>query len=88
MQIDPAANLITLLPNSHVAGGATPAEWRARFHELRREIAAIDAHTAGGPLLDEARARTFAEKRAALGAELEALEREANAAGVPQAWRD
>ena len=88
MQIDPAASVITLLPNSHMAGGATPAEWRARFHGLRREIEIIDAHLAGGSLLDEARERTFQEKRAALAAELEALEHEANAAGVPQAWRD
>jgi clan AA aspartic protease (TIGR02281 family) len=88
MQIDPAARIITLLPNAHAAGGATPAEWRARFHELRRELAAIDAHLAGGPLLDEARARTFIEKRSALIAELDALDDEANAAGVPQAWRD
>jgi hypothetical protein len=39
-------------------------------------------------LLDEKRAHTLGEKRAALVAELEALDNEANAAGVPQAWRD
>jgi clan AA aspartic protease (TIGR02281 family) len=87
-QIDPAANLITLLPNAHVRAGANQAEWRERFHELRQEIAAIDAHTAGAPLLNEERVRLFAQKRAALEAELEALDREATAAGVPQAWRE
>jgi clan AA aspartic protease (TIGR02281 family) len=88
MQIDPAANVITLLPNSRVRGGANREEWRARFEALREEIAAIDAHTAGGELLDESRSRTLAQKRAALVAELEALERDATAAGVPQAWRE
>jgi clan AA aspartic protease (TIGR02281 family) len=87
-QIDPAANLITLVPNAQMRGGADQRDWRERFHELREEIAAIDAHTAGAPLLNDERARTFAQKRAALEAELEALDREATAAGVPQAWRE
>jgi hypothetical protein len=88
MQIDPAANVLTLVPNAHVRGGANHAEWRGRFDELRRAIAAIDAHTEGAPLLDEDRAGALAQKRAALAGELEALEQEANAAGVPQAWRE
>jgi clan AA aspartic protease (TIGR02281 family) len=87
-QVDPAAHLITLLPNAQLRGGASQPEWRERFQELRREIAAIDAHTAGAALLDDARVRTFAQKRAALEAELEALDREATVAGVPQAWRE
>jgi clan AA aspartic protease (TIGR02281 family) len=87
-QVDPAANLITLLPNAQMRGGADQHDWRERFHELREEIAAIDAHTAGAPLMDDARVHTLAQKRAALEAELEALDREATAAGVPQAWRD
>lgn len=88
MQIDPAEGVISLLESTQMRAGANPEEWRARFRELRREIAAIDAHTSGGQLLDEARLRTFTEKRAALLAELEVLEREAIAAGVPQAWRE
>jgi clan AA aspartic protease (TIGR02281 family) len=87
-QVDPAASVITLLPNAQMRGGANHREWRERFQALREEIAAIDAHTSGAPLLDEARVRAFAQKRAALEAELEALDREATAAGVPQAWRE
>jgi clan AA aspartic protease (TIGR02281 family) len=88
MQIDPAASVITLLPNAGMRAGAHLEEWRARFDELRREIAEIDEHTSSGQLLDDARVEKLARKRAALVAELEALEQEANAAGVPQAWRE
>jgi clan AA aspartic protease (TIGR02281 family) len=88
MQIDPGAAVITLSPNAQVRGGANQAEWRERFRALRREIEAIDAHTRGGRLLDEGRADELARKRADRLADLEALEQAANAAGVPQAWRE
>jgi clan AA aspartic protease (TIGR02281 family) len=88
MKIDPAEESITLYPNAQVKGGAGQAEWRARFTEIRRDLAALDAHLAGGALINDDRVRTLAEKRAGLVAALEALEQEANAAGVPQAWRE
>lgn len=88
MQIDPGTSVITLVQNQNVAGGANQAEWRGRFRELRAAIAAIDAHTAGGELLNEEREEELRGRRAELAAELEALEHAANAAGVPQAWRD
>ena len=88
MQIDPGASAITLVQNQNVAGGANQAEWRERFRSLRGAIAAIDAHTAGGQLLNDERAAELQDRRDALAAELEALEQAANAAGVPQAWRD
>jgi clan AA aspartic protease (TIGR02281 family) len=88
LQIDPGAAVITLLPNAQVRGGANQAEWRERFRALRREIEAIDAHTSGGRLLDDERAEALARKRAARLADLEALEQAANAAAVPQAWRE
>ena len=87
-QIDPAANMITLFPNARVRGGANAAEWRARFRALEDDLAAVDAFLADGQLLDERRAASLAERRAALAAELEALEEEANLLGVPQAWRE
>jgi clan AA aspartic protease (TIGR02281 family) len=88
LKIDPGASALTLYPNAQVHGGGNQEEWRARFRELRRDLAALDAHLSGPLLLDEKRAHTLGEKRAALVAELEALDNEANAAGVPQAWRD
>ena len=88
LQIDPAANVITLLPNARVRAGANHEEWRARFRELRRDLGALDEHLSEGVLLDQARADALARKRDEIAAELEALEQEANAAGVPQAWRE
>ena len=85
MQIDPAEGVITLLPNAQMRGGATHEEWRSRFDELRGEIAASRRISGRRARRGPRRAR----KRAArVAAELEALEQEANAAGVPQAWRE
>ncbi|HEY8122567.1 MAG TPA: TIGR02281 family clan AA aspartic protease [Myxococcota bacterium] len=86
IQIDPAANVITLSPNAHVRGGANLEEWRARFHELRSSIEMLDAHLSALTELDDG--RVLAQRRQALVDELEALEHEANVANVPQAWRE
>jgi hypothetical protein len=86
-QIDPAANVITLMPNAHVRGGANQAEWRARYRELRGLIEELDAHLEG-ELTDPARVRVLNERREELAGALNALEDEANRADVPQAWRE
>jgi clan AA aspartic protease (TIGR02281 family) len=87
-QIDPAANVITLFPNAQVRGGANQPEWQARYRELRALIAELDAHLEGGELTDLARVRVLEQRREELAAALDALDDEANRAGVPQAWRD
>jgi clan AA aspartic protease (TIGR02281 family) len=87
-EIDPGANVITLHPNENVRAGANPGEWRQRFRELRRDLAALDRHLANGVLVDEARAADLARRRAKIAAELEALDEEANRAGVPETWRE
>lgn len=87
-QVDPAANVITLFPNGQVRGGTSRDEWAARYRELRALIAELDAHLSGPELTDESRVRILEQRRAELEAALEELDAEANAAGVPQAWRN
>jgi clan AA aspartic protease (TIGR02281 family) len=87
-QIDPAANVITLIPNANVRAGANPEEWRARFRGLRRDLAKLDHHLSTGILTNDRRAAELAERRERLVAEIAALEEEADAAGVPHAWRE
>lgn len=87
-QVDPAANIITLYPNASVKAGANAQEWRARFTALRERIAELDRYLAENVLTDDARVADLERRRAALGAELEALDAEADRAEVPQAWRE
>jgi aspartyl protease family protein len=87
-QINPGEGVITLFPNEQVRAGANPDEWRKRFRELRADLAALDRHLTNGVLVDEARAADLARRRTAIAAELEALDEEANRAGVPAAWRE
>ncbi|MBM4385129.1 MAG: TIGR02281 family clan AA aspartic protease [Deltaproteobacteria bacterium] len=87
-QINPGESVITLFPNEHVRAGGNAEEWRERFGGLRRDLAALDRHLSNGVLLDQVRAADLARRRAEIAAELEALEDEANRAGVPAAWRE
>lgn len=87
-QIDPGANTITLFPNAQVRGGANQDEWRARFRELHGTRDSIDEYLAQPELSDVEQIAGVKARRDAAAAELEALEEEANRAGVPQAWRD
>ena len=87
-QIDPAANVITLIPNANVRAGANPEEWRARFRELRSDLAKLDHHLSNGILTNDRRAAELAERRERLVAEIAALDEEADAAGVPHGWRE
>jgi clan AA aspartic protease (TIGR02281 family) len=87
-QVDPGANLITLFPNAEVASGANADEWRARFRVLRDRIAKIGSYLETNQLTDEDRVEDLERRRAALEAELDALELEADRAEVPKAWRE
>lgn len=88
LQIDPAARMLTLIENPDMRGGASAAQWSERFRSLRERQARLEAYLEDGTLTSEARARELAERRDELAAELEALEAEANRAGVPVAWRE
>ena len=88
LQIDPAARMLTLVPNPDMHGGASEAQWTARFRALRERQQRLEAFLADGTLTDEGRARELEGRRAQLAEELEALEREADQAEVPAAWRE
>lgn len=88
LQIDPAARMLTLVRNPNMRGGASAAQWRERFRELKQRIARLDAHLADGQLTSDGRVRELSERRAALAEALEQLEHEADRADVPRGWRE
>jgi clan AA aspartic protease (TIGR02281 family) len=88
MQIDPAANVITLVENPDMRGGANASQWSERFRVLRERQARLDEFLADGELTDAARRRQLEARRDELAAALDALEDEADRAGVPVAWRE
>jgi clan AA aspartic protease (TIGR02281 family) len=88
MQIDPGAHVITLVENPDVHGGASQRQWSERFRALRDRQARLEEFLADGELTDEGRRRQLEARREELAAALDALEDEANRAGVPDAWRE
>jgi clan AA aspartic protease (TIGR02281 family) len=88
LQIDPAARVITLAPNPGMRGGASESQWTERFRVLRDRQARLDEFLADGELTDVSRRRQLEARRDELAAALEALDDEANRAGVPAAWRE
>ena len=88
LQIDPAARMLTLIPNPDMHGGASEAQWSERFRALRDRQRRLEAFLADGTLTDESRARELEGRSEELDAELDALEREADRAEVPAAWRE
>jgi len=88
LQIDPAARMLTLIPNPSMHGGANQTQWSERFRALHERQRRLEAFLADGMLLDESRARELEGSREEVLAELDALEREADRAEVPAAWRE
>lgn len=88
MQIDPAAQVITLSENPDMRAGANQNEWSERFRMLRERQARLEEFLADGELTDETRRRQLEARRDQLAEALEALEEEANRAGVPETWRE
>jgi len=86
-QIDPAAQVITLVPNPHVRGGIPESQWRRRFTRARGRLAALTRYIEGNVFTDRGRVRELGAKQAEFAHDLEELEREADRARVPQAWR-
>lgn len=92
-EIDTAQGIVTLIPNDlaetgTIRGGRSESQWRTEFANLRARIAALEAEHERTP-------SSHSRKRAGLEAEIDALERqledldgEAYAAGVPVGWRD
>jgi clan AA aspartic protease (TIGR02281 family) len=87
-QIDAAASEISLVPNDAVRAGLSEAHWRERFRSLREVLTRIEGHLAQSVLTDESRVKELESRRASFASELERLDREADLAQVPQAWRE
>ncbi len=87
-QIDPAAQMITLIPNPGMRSGIPEREWRKRFAETHNRVSELETYLEHNAFARESRRRQFAEKLEALHERLAALEDEADLAGVPQAWRN
>lgn len=86
-QIDPTADAIHLTPNPGVRSGVTEKQWRERFESLRSRKERLDAYLEDNMLTDESRVAELEQRQLDLAGEMERLEDEADAAGVPQAWR-
>jgi clan AA aspartic protease (TIGR02281 family) len=86
-QVDAAAGVITLRPNEGIRGGFSEEQWRDRFRSARAELARLERYVAGP---DGSGARRAELERNLLGLRdaFDALQREANEAGVPRSWRE
>jgi clan AA aspartic protease (TIGR02281 family) len=93
-RVDAAAGVIALSPNDQMRGGLAAEAWRERFRALRDPLARLEAHLA---TMEEDLANTnpferkerekLEQRRTELRARLEALDEQANKAGVPHTWR-
>ncbi|MDJ0788178.1 MAG: TIGR02281 family clan AA aspartic protease [Myxococcota bacterium] len=86
-QIDPTHDAIRLVPNDGVRSGVTEKQWRQRFENLRSRKERLDRYLDENQLTDRSRVAELEQRQRDLAVEIERLEDEANAAGVPQAWR-
>lgn len=86
-EIDAAAEVITLRPNDGVRGGLAEPDWRDRFRAARGEVERLERYLGEGGAGEGARRAELESRLDALRDAAGALEREANAAGVPRSWR-
>ncbi len=87
-QVDAADQVIVLRPNDRVRSGASRAQWQRSFRDVRGALMRVDRYLDENELTDASRVRELESRRSALREELAQLEKAANNAGVPQAWRD
>jgi uncharacterized protein YhaN len=70
-----------------VRGGLPEAQWRDRFRSARGELERLERYVAGQE--EESSRRSELERNLrGLRDALDALEAEANGAGVPRSWRE
>jgi clan AA aspartic protease (TIGR02281 family) len=87
-RIDPAAGVIVLEPDERARAGLGEAQWRARFRTARERLEAVERYLEENRFTSEARVAELERSEERVRAELEALEQEADAAGVPRGWRE
>jgi hypothetical protein len=86
--VDPAAGVITLERNhAAIVPSLSEAHWRGRFQKVRGSLEQLDAYLRNREGLEETRRDELEQKRVALEARLDALERDANRDRVPREWR-
>jgi clan AA aspartic protease (TIGR02281 family) len=86
-QVDAASGILTLTENDlaesgALRGGRSESQWRGEFAAMRAREAALDARRASGPS-----SRSLEVEKASFERDLELLEAEADAARVPDVWR-
>ena len=86
-EVDAAAGVITLRPNDSVRGGLAEAQWRERFRAARQELARLERYVADQEEESSRRAELERNLRGLRDA-FDALDAEANGAGVPRSWRE
>ena len=87
-EVDSAAQVMRLRPNDRVRAGYSESQWRRRFTELRLQVARLEAYLERDSLLRGERREELEEGLALARSALDTLQREANTAGVPRAWRE
>jgi clan AA aspartic protease (TIGR02281 family) len=87
-QVDAAAGVISLAPNTRVRGGLDQSQWRERFDAIRDPLIRLEAYLEAGGFTSESRVQELEAHREKLRASLEELEREANRHSVPPGWRE
>ncbi len=85
--VDAAKGVITLEPNANIRGGLGPDEWRSRFRLYLDPLERIEAYLRDHPNLGREDRAHLDARRTQLERDLEALDHQANRAGVPQPWR-
>jgi clan AA aspartic protease (TIGR02281 family) len=86
-EVDAAAAVITLRPNDGVRAGLAEDEWRERFRAARGDLARLERYAGEDDRVPDARRAELERGLERVRGTLDALEREANAAGVPRSWR-
>jgi clan AA aspartic protease (TIGR02281 family) len=95
-RIDATAGIVTLVPNEGggsgeagraVRGGRTETQWRNEFRALRQRVAMVDHYYDDLDPLRQNNDRLAARAREQFERELEFLEKQADRARVPDAWR-
>lgn len=87
-EVDAAAQIMKLRPNDRVRAGFSESHWRRRFTDVRISLARLEAHLGGEGPRGGGRREELEQGLSMARAALDALEREANSASVPRAWRE
>ncbi len=86
-RVDAAQGVIALVPNDAMRAGLDEASWRERFQVARGRLAHLESYLEGREITRPGRRAELQRNLVELRRAVEELEREANRAGVPTAWR-